>query len=145
MAGSLTRGALCGVAATGLMTAVIGIGRLAGLFHTPPPQEVTARVDPKGGRPERWLPAHFGAGAVGGLLYPLVEPALPSRSALAGALYGGAIWAIAYLGGLSALGLYPPPDEDRPSRLAVMFAAHEVYGVSLAVMLARWSAVGRAT
>ena len=79
-----------------------------------------------------WLATHAGVGAAFGVGYTVARPLLPSSRLAAGLVYGGAAWALAYLGVVPALGLYPWPDEDRPARRTVMVVAHAVFGVALA-------------
>jgi hypothetical protein len=62
----------------------------------------------------------------------LARRILPRSTPLAGLAWGGLIWISAYLGALPLLRLYPWPDDDRPSRTAVMIGAHAVYGIVLA-------------
>ena len=137
----LARGGLAGLLGTGLMTLALAGARAAGLLRTPPPAEVTGRAQEKAGLrrhvPEpafraSWLAAHFGYGAACGGGYALLRPGLPASPPAAGLAYGGAVWALSYLGLLPALGLYPRPEEDSRSRLAVMIAAHAVFGVTVA-------------
>ena len=137
----LARGGLAGLLGTGLMTLVIAGARAARLLRTPPPAEITERAQQQAGVRRRipapafrasWLSAHFGYGAACGAVYTLVRPGLPASTAAAGLVYGGAVWAMSYLGLLPALGLYPRPADDSRSRMAVMIAAHAVFGVSVA-------------
>lgn len=134
-------GAVAGVIATALMTVGISAGKLAGLLRTPPPEQVTKRVTDRAGldtdapEPEFTagsLLAHHAFGASGGVAYALIRQFLPASATLAGLVFGGLIWMTAYLGYLPLLRLYPWPDDDRRSRMAVMIAAHAVYGVTLA-------------
>jgi hypothetical protein len=46
---TIIRGALAGLAATAPMTAVLGMGRLTGWLHTPPPAQITANVAVRAG------------------------------------------------------------------------------------------------
>ena len=80
----------------------------------------------------RWVAAHLGFGAGAGIAYALGRSLFPRSRVLSGLAFGGAVWGISYVGLMPALGLYPAPDEDDPSRTAVMIAAHAVYGVTLA-------------
>ncbi len=134
-------GAVAGVVATAIMTMVIEIGKLAGLLRIPPPEQVTVNVTHRVGvssqSPEPkftidTLLAHHGYGAVMGMLYVAARRFLPASSVIAGLIWAIAVWTTAYLGYLPALHLYPWPDDDRPSRTAVMIVAHAVYGTTLA-------------
>ena len=48
-----------------------------------------------------------------------------------GVLFGLGIYGVSYKGWIPALGILPPPEDDRPGRPAVMIAAHIVYGLTL--------------
>ncbi len=84
-----------------------------------------------------WLVAHGGYGLLCGVAYHFLRPRLPNQPAQAGLLFGGMVWSVSYLGLLPALDLYPWPDEDATPRLAVMIAAHAVYGATLAAVVQR--------
>ncbi|MGE5617771.1 MAG: DUF1440 domain-containing protein [Sphingomonadaceae bacterium] len=77
-----------------------------------------------------WLAAHFAYGTAWGVIYALLRPLLSRSPVAAGILFGGALWTLSYLGLMPALGLYPRPKEDHPSRVVTMIAAHAVYGVA---------------
>lgn len=134
-------GAIAGVIATAVMTVVISAGHLFGLLRIPPPEQVTVRATRRAGMPSHdpepeftasALIAHHGFGAAAGVLYVVARRFLPASSATAGLIFGGLVWVSAYMGFLPALRLYPWPDDDRPSRTAVMILAHAVYGTMLA-------------
>jgi hypothetical protein len=138
---TLVRGGIAGLAATVPMTLVIAAGRASGLLHTPPPVEIAENVAEQAGEdPDRhspafqaaWLAAHAGYGMACGVVYALARPLLPRSDVAAGLLFGGAVWAVSYLGLMPALELYPQVDDDTPRRTAVMIAAHAVFGTSLA-------------
>jgi uncharacterized protein DUF6789 len=138
---AIERGAIAGFIATGAMTSVIAAGRAAGLLFVPPPAEIARTAAAKAGvhaEPPKWLDRatwmaeHAGYGVACGIGYALARPCLPASPVVAGVAWGGAIWAISYLGLMPALGLYPSPDDDRPTRTSVMIAAHAVFGVALA-------------
>ncbi len=137
----LTRGALAGIVATGFMTPVIAAGRALGLLWTPPPAQITENLAERAGvNPDEdhgafqlvWLAAHGGYGVACGAAYVAARPILPRSTAVAGLFFGGAVWAASYIALMPALNLYPPPQDDSRSRLAVMLAAHAVFGLSLA-------------
>ncbi len=91
----------------------------------PPGRAETRRQErPSGQRSESCV----AYGAVSGVVFRSVRRWLPDSSVLAGVLFGGAVWAVSYVGVMPSLGLYPWPREDRPSRVAVMIGAHLVYG-----------------
>jgi len=127
------------------MTLVMLAARQVRLLRTPPPEEISERVTAKLPTPvdsatkfrPPWLIGHFVYGMFCGVAYHLLRPWLPKRPHQAGLLFGGAVWSVSYLGLLPALNLYPWPDEDAKPRLAVMIAAHAVYGVTLAAAVQR--------
>lgn len=140
---------IAGAGATGFMTLVIGAAKGLSLFENPPPAEITRRAAAKTDasttvesrdQPEfgiTWMSAHAGFGALSGILYGQIQPHLPDAPVPMGLFYGGAVWAVNYLGIMPALGLYPAPERDTRERTAVMIAAHAVYGVSLALLQQR--------
>lgn len=71
---------------------------------------------------------HFGYGASGGALYALLRPK-SANLLLEGAALGTAIWAIGYLGWLPAVGLLPPPTEQKPIQVFTPVWQHALYGV----------------
>lgn len=133
----LFRGAVSGFLATVPMTVTIYCAKKLGLLFRPPPKEVTGRVERQVDVRRRlshptfqlsWLAAHFGFGTTAGAVYGLLRPLLPRSPALAGTLFGSAVWALFYTKILPDLGLYPPPRQDRATRTATMIAAHLVFG-----------------
>ncbi|HWV35331.1 MAG TPA: DUF6789 family protein [Thermomicrobiales bacterium] len=140
---------IAGASATGFMTLVIGAAKGLGLFENPPPAEITRRAAAKTdvsatvasrdqpGFGIAWMSAHVSFGTLSGILYAQIRPHLPDAPVPMGLLYGGAVWAVNYLGIMPALGLYPAPERDTRERTAVMIAAHAVYGVSLELLLQR--------
>lgn len=141
------RGVIGGGAGTLVMTAAILTGEWLFRFRTPP-KEITRNVLWRIGMPRAgsgatagviWVVAHEAYGMACGVGYALVRPRLPASRYAAGLMFGGAVWAVGYLGYLPALGLYPSPDEDRRSRTSVMVIAHAVFGVVLADMEHRLS------
>lgn len=142
-------GAVAGLVATLLMTMVLYAGKWLGLLNTPPPKEVTGRVEAAAGtRPTgstfsvSWLGAHLAFGVVAGAVYPQVRGAYPGSGLLSGALYGLTIWFLAYVGVLPELGLYPDPVEDNTARQVVLVAAHIVYGATVGRLCADAAAAG---
>src|SRR5919205_342278 len=126
---ALVRGSVAGVIATVPMTAVIAAGRAAGLLHTPPPQQITAKAEKEAGVPPSsfsretfhasWLAAHVGFGAASGVVFSLVRGFLPGSRTSRGVIYGLLVWAANYVGIMPSLGLYPWPTEDSASRTVV--------------------------
>lgn len=135
------RGVISGGIATLVMTATMAAGQRVFRFGSQPPRLITRNVlgrlglspgDPATTEPVSWMTTHEMFGMTCGAGYILVRPLLPSSRYAAGLVFGGAVWAVSYLGYLPALGLYPAPDDDRRDRLTVMVVAHAVYGVVLA-------------
>lgn len=150
---ALRRGTAAGLLATVPMTSVIAGGHAARLLRNPPPTVITAGIlDRLGARRHldepafhaSWIVAHFGYGALGGIIFALLRPLLPTTHAIAGLVFGGIVWSLSYLHLMPSLGLYPWPSDDRRTRIAVMIAAHAVYGITLAEMNRRLLAAGRA-
>jgi hypothetical protein len=59
-----------------------------------------------------------------------------------GAAFGAGLYALNYAGLAPALGVLPPPTEDRPGRQPTMLAAHLVYGSTLGALLDRLTRIG---
>ena len=136
------RGSLVGAAATIPMSAVMLASQRAGLMSKHPPERVVER----GAHAADLAPdetavdvaasmTHVAFGAAAGLAFGLLRPRLlavpPEATALA---WGLVIWAVSYFGWVPALGIVPPPSEDRPGRAWTMALAHVVYGVSLGAL-----------
>ena len=153
---SVGRGLLAGALATVPMSGVIAVGWMTGLLRTPPPEEIATNaietgldaaadilelpefaVGPAFEAPAAfqagWISAHLIYGALCGLLFVGLRAAVPAvpRQPL-GIGYGLLVWLGSYLGILPALKLYPRPEADSPSRVAVMIVAHIVFGLTLA-------------
>jgi uncharacterized membrane protein YagU involved in acid resistance len=77
------------------------------------------------------IAAHFGYGALAGMLYVPVERLLPFPRGLRGAVYGVLIWAGSYAGWLPAVRTLPPPRHRPKRRNQLMVVAHLVWGLSL--------------
>lgn len=137
----IINGGLAGIIATVTMSLVIVAGRRLGLLYTPPPKHITQRVAdrlhlsrdlPRPVFQTSWILAHFGYGAVSGVLHALIRDRIPGPRLLGGLLFGGLLWAVSYFGLMPGLRLYPSPEHDSPTRMGTMIAAHAVYGVTLA-------------
>jgi len=137
------RGAISGVVATIPMTVPIIAAEKLRVIHTPPPVQISDKVasltrflpeHAETGFASTWFAAHLGYGAVSGVVYALVRPALPGPEPVAGAIFGSAVWGVSYLGYLPILNLYPSPVDDATRRSAVMIFAHAIFGVVLAAM-----------
>jgi hypothetical protein len=133
------RDAAAGAIATVAMSAVMIGGDRAGILGEPPPTTVTraalreAGVEHPAEAAGVMAPlAHLWFGALGGVVFGLVRrlvPGVPGWSL--GPLFGLGVYGVSYKGWIPALGILPPPEEDRPGRPAVMIAAHLVYGLAL--------------
>jgi uncharacterized membrane protein YagU involved in acid resistance len=146
---TLLHGALAGCVATLPMTLVMSI-----IHRQLPPQErypqepslimqqieQTLLPDRDLREPEHMaltLVSHFVYGAVAGTLYPPLTRHLPLPSALRGAGYGMAVWALGYMGWLPLTGLLPPETRRPAHRTAMIFTAHLVWGLTLGMLVQR--------
>ena len=139
----LLRGAVGGLGATLAMTLVLALGRMVGARVVPAPPQIMAGAAPKVALPGTgsphgftiaWLAAYAGYGALLGVLYSLARPVMPRRPALAGLVYGAAVYLVSYVGIVPALELYSSPRQDRPGRAFTTPLAHAVFGVTLALL-----------
>lgn len=92
-----------------------------------------------------WVAQHLAYGVGAGVAYVTIRRRVPWPAPVAGPAFGLAVWAFGYAGWLPALGLYPPPTEDTPDRIATMIAHHVIYGATTAIVadaLARPRAIG---
>jgi hypothetical protein len=88
--------------------------------------------------------AHLGYGASMGALYGLVlgrRRRIPAP--LAGALWGGLVWAAGYEGWLPAVGVRPATTEHPPREWPVPIANHLLYGITTALAFERLRRRGR--
>ncbi|GHH66892.1 hypothetical protein GCM10017673_13170 [Streptosporangium violaceochromogenes] len=136
MTGDLVKGAVGGVLATAVMSAVMLAGSRMGLMPDQPPKRIARaflpghRNRPKRGEGTLGAIAHVGFGTVCGALF--AAACRGRRAPLGvGVGYGLAIWFVSYEGWVSGLGILPPASGDRPGRPAVMAAGHVVYGAVL--------------
>lgn len=139
-------GAAAGCAATLPMTLVMEAlhRRLPPSERYPlPPRRITMRMaDAVGVRPcmsesERLaatLAAHFAMGTAAGATYGLLARDLPGPAALKGAAFGLGVWAANYVGLLPAFGVLRPATRHPPRRIALMIAAHMVWGAIAGVL-----------
>ena len=136
---SAAAGALGGAVATLAMSAVLLVGRRAGLFDDHPPELVIKRATaPTGPLPTlypdeqevAWPFGHLQFGAAMGLVYGVIRPALPRRlrTALGGGLIGVGLWLLNYGALAPALGLLPPVPREDTGRQVTNALAHDVYG-----------------
>lgn len=80
-----------------------------------------------------WV-SHFAYGASVGALYAPVAKKIPMPLELSGIAFGLTVWAGSYLGWLPAMHILHP-EEEHPSRHALMIAAHVVWGSSMGALL----------
>jgi hypothetical protein len=128
------------------MSAFMLIVQRLGLLGQQPPARITDvaldEMDIDVPRPLRRVLAtlaHVGFGAGAGALYSLIRPGRPgvARAAIEGAAFGTAVWGASYAGWIPALGILPPPSEDRPGRPASMILAHWIFGAALGIVVSR--------
>lgn len=126
-------GVLAGMAATTLMTSAMTRlhARLpARQRYSLPPRQILGAL--AGGGAFATVVMHFVFGALAGGLFPLMTR---RRGAAAGATYGGAVWAVSYLGWLPASGVLRPAWRHPPLRNGLMLTAHLIWGGALAAAL----------
>lgn len=141
----LEHGITSGALATLPMTAVMFAAQKLGLLGKMPPAKITDDMLARGGVPatrteRRALTTlmHLGFGAGCGALYSLLRPGRPSpgRAAVEGAAFATAVWGASYAGWIPALGILPPPGDDRKDRQVTMVVAHWVFGAVLGFVVA---------
>ncbi|MGY6662400.1 MAG: hypothetical protein ACXIVO_08775 [Glycocaulis sp.] len=126
-----TAAALAGVAGTVAMTAAMRrLNRqlpASARYPLPPRELVEAGGQdlPEPLAEEVTLLGHAGYGAATGAIMPLL---IPRTSVLNGALYGGLVWMLSYLGWIPASGLLKNAACHPPSRNLAMIAVHLVWG-----------------
>lgn len=142
---TLAAGAAGGALATVTMSGVMWAAGSAGLMGRQPPRRITEEAADADEADERELDvaaavAHVAFGSAMGVAFTAVDrlarPPLPP--AVVGAGFGLALWGVSYGGVIPAVGIMPPPPEDREDRQASMVAAHLVYGVTLARFVRTW-------
>jgi hypothetical protein len=135
-------GALAGTVATLPMSALMLASQKLGKTGQLPPGRITddaldaADVDPPR-RARKLLAAlsHFAFGAACGLVYGALtrgKSTLPR-----GLAFGTAVYLGSYAGWIPALGILPPPEEDRHDRQKTMLLAHWLFGAVLALAARR--------
>ena len=142
-------GAIGGLGATLLMSAVMLAARRAGVSPQLPPDRIAEEgieqvKDAPATEDEEAVVAslgHFAFGAGAGALYggmtaPVARLPMPVAMA-AGLAFGTAVWLVSYQGWVPALGILPPASRDHPGRVATMVVAHWVFGAALAASARR--------
>jgi hypothetical protein len=141
----LEHGVTAGALATLPMTAMMFAAQKLGLLGKMPPAKITEDMLARGGVPatkteRRALTTlmHVGFGAGCGALYSLLRPGRPSmaRAAVEGAVFATGVWGASYAGWIPALGILPPPHDDRKDRQVTMVVAHWIFGAVLGIVVA---------
>ena len=82
---------------------------------------------------------HFGYGTTAGAFYPVL---ISNPNPANGAAYGVAVWGASYLGWLPAAGILGSATKHPARRVALMIAAHVVWGATLGAISGQWSVTG---
>lgn len=137
-------GFICGVVATGPMTAamVLWHRRLPVREKYPlPPREITGAIMDKAGvsvttdqLSAATLVAHFAYGGAAGGLYGLIPRRKLHEPIVSGFVLGFLVWSLSYFGLLPALGILRPATEHPARRSGLMLGAHFLWGVSLCAL-----------
>jgi hypothetical protein len=146
------RGAFAGGVATVPMSALMLAAGKVGLVGQQPPEAITRTVvrrvtgsEPQGAAGDVLSSVtHLGFGAVAGAGYGLLPPARHVPPPVRGAVLGLGLWFVSYQGWVpGVLGALPPADRDRKDRVAVMAAAHAVFGAVVGTLDDRWRQRGQ--
>ncbi len=137
-------GGICGVVATGPMTAAMVLWHRHLPAHEKyplPPREITGEIMAKSGvsvgheaLSATTLVAHFAYGGAAGAIYGLLPPRNVRAPIASGVVVGLCVWALSYLGLLPALGILRPAGEHPARRNALMLGAHFIWGGSLCAL-----------
>ena len=138
-------GLICGVCATGPMSAVMIAlhRRLPEPEKYPlPPREITEKIALELGSknelssPARsalsWL-AHFGYGGAAGVIYANSPSSM--SPAIRGPIFGMIVWLTSYFGLLPALGILRSAEKHPARRNGLMILAHLIWGWMLGLLL----------
>ena len=128
----LVIGGIAGFVATMAMTSAMRHlhKRLPGKERYPlTPREIVdqALAPPPSMAPDLTLALHFAYGAGCGALLAAADPRI---GRVGGALAGGAVWLVSYMGWIPAFGVLKPATRHPLRRNAVMIAAHFTWGWS---------------
>ena len=144
---ALLRGGAAGTVGTVAMSALMLAAGRAGLVGQQPPEAITRTaveratgVEPRGATADALSSlSHVGFGVVSGVVYAGLPAGGPVPPAARGAAFGLLVWAVSYVGWVPRLlGALPSAERDRGDRVAVMVAAHVVYGTVLGTLDGRW-------
>lgn len=137
-------GAICGVVATGPMSAAMVFlhRRLPIREKYPlPPREITGVILEKAGveatsaeTSAAALVAHFAYGGAAGGLYGMIPAARLREPVSSGVVVGSLLWSVSYFGLLPALGILRPATEHPMRRNALMLGVHFIWGTCLCVL-----------
>lgn len=96
-----------------------------------PPREITDAIldPPKEAAPDLTIAAHFAYGAACGAL---IAAANPRPGKIGGAMAGGAVWIVSYMGWLPGFGVLAPATEHPLRRNLAMLGAHVTWGATAA-------------
>ncbi|HET7274209.1 MAG TPA: DUF6789 family protein [Longimicrobiaceae bacterium] len=142
---AILEGAIAGTVATLPMSALMLAAGKVGLMGKQPPEEITedalgaagVRTDSEEQENVITVLGHLGYGASMGALFSVlhheIHPPIPPT--VHGVCFALGVWALSYKGWVPALGIMPPPAEDRPGRPESMIAAHIVYGAALGAIV----------
>jgi hypothetical protein len=149
----LVTGGTSGLVATGVMSALmLGWQRWTGKGRLAPAVVADRALGAVGFAPSRSdtrkgaeVAAHFTFGAGAGAVYAALTPGLLSSvpraarvpASVRGALFGLGLWAMSYGVAMPALGVLPPPPQDRAGRQPRLVVAHLVFGATLGTLLRR--------
>lgn len=137
-------GVICGVVATGPMTAamVLWHRRLPAREKYPlPPREITGAMLEKAGiratgaeTSAVTLLAHFAYGGAAGGIYGLLPETRVRRPIGTGVALGFLVWSLSYFGLLPALRILRPATQHPARRNALMLGAHFIWGICLCAL-----------
>lgn len=135
-------GAAAGAVATVPMSVLmLGAGRL-GLMGEQPPEAITKEAvadvtgtEPHGATSDALASlAHLAFGAGSGAAYAVLPRPGQVPAPVAGMAFALATWAASYRGWVPRFGALPHADYDRNDRVAIMVAAHLVFGAALGAL-----------
>ena len=152
---AIVDGLIGGAAGAGCMSVLRMAARRFHLIDMTPPQATKARITrlagvaPSSGGSHHLMDSliHLAVGAGGGAVYgSLMQPGR-RPSVAAGALFGAALWAVAFGALAPALGITRSPLKASAAENAVNLAAHLLYGIGTAVVAGELNlqAAGRGT
>ena len=142
-------GAIGGLGATLLMSAVMLGARRLGLTDRLPPDKIAERVietstdRPSTGDEKKVVASvlHLGFGTMAGVVFGMLVSSLGRMPAAVlvgiGAIYSTGIWLVSYQGWVPGLHIMPPASTDDRGRVGTMITSHWVYGIALGLAMSR--------